>query len=444
MTRYITVVDAQAVRKAREVLDAKGSNCTKETIQQIANFEVLQSVLHDLDVAHLPPQTSKAYRQLPALNQRSVGLAIDSLKDLNVILRALHTAALQSTALQAVMDECLALLLLQWGDITIWIIFLIRRGSPSNFEWTNVLLYSIDILEVTVGRLEEDQYRQQFISLPSTIDILLLLLSLTDSRTRKPITLPSSFSDTCSIAHLLGSYTKGADRQQNINSRLLSLGRKQSRRFTSSLLSRVQDLATPENMRDPSVAAETLFNLFGGVAGLLFTNNLKRDFERIHFIVEIARAMRTVIEKGVALKLQDNMYWRHMTECIFFIVTFVTSHQGPRLSYQAILGGLLPCLFHALPLAKYPSLPNGLQHEALRILYYLTDSRAFRAAKDAGSMETLESCMQGTSESQRERAKYVYDAYSTAFRGASLAFDRRRTVTACCSLKVRSFRRPKT
>ena len=164
-------------------------------------------------------------------------LAMDALKDLSTVLKALN--AVHRTGkyprLAPLVDQCLEMVHERWSGVASCIMFLAQTIFPSDPEWADVMPACLLVIEPLVYQPEKNHFQQDIVTMPATVDVLFHFLRLTDAQTGKPTTLQFKQGSDCLIAKIFAFFVGSEIGATSLSSRLECLPQDTRREDVSEL-----------------------------------------------------------------------------------------------------------------------------------------------------------------------------------------------------------------
>ncbi|KAJ3526886.1 hypothetical protein NMY22_g9988 [Coprinellus aureogranulatus] len=176
---------SNAMEVAR-VMAGQSSHQIADYLCKNMGLDEVSGILKNLD-ATLIPSTGTGHNNLTARSR--VNSATYSLSDILVILGGFgETPRLAlSGSLQSFMDDCWKIVVEQWGEITLWISYLVSHPEQCSVygQENGVLRLCVQLLMTVISNEYAGHYKDEVISATSTARLIIHILCLSDPHTGK-------------------------------------------------------------------------------------------------------------------------------------------------------------------------------------------------------------------------------------------------------------------
>ncbi|KAJ3538197.1 hypothetical protein NMY22_g5270 [Coprinellus aureogranulatus] len=324
----------------------------------------------------------------------------------------------------AFINRCLEMLLERWSEITRWIIFLIQDSPQSSLTAEPVMTRCLGIVQQTIMAADDNTYKAQIVASPCTIDVVIQFLCLKNPLTGRPLRVPRRRSEPCFISGLLSTTVTGSDAgYSSMALRLASLDRQTTTDLVKCILERIQSLS-PSGIANVATVPTAFSDLpiLLTILRVLPHSQAKRQFAQCSILSEAARVVGCLANEAIQRreKAQKGKY--------ISLVGSSTEHCDSFRLLQTTIRKDRPLHRDNLP----------LENSARDLLYWLTDSKVFQAAKKGGLCMDLFNELRAIPRSPA--VKVFHDAYASALQCCERIFESRKAITVrlCCNVKHQS------
>lgn len=362
--------------------------------------------------------------------------ALDTLKRMGTVLMALSSVDRKSPKAAPLLNQCFGMVYELWGDIVTWMMFFIEYTSVSGNTWNERLSACMWILKPIFTESDGHSFQEEIISMPTTIDIILHLLRLTDPSTGKPAVLEEKPGSLCVITDVYGICVMSIVGFQSVLLRLSSLPPRATEEFSQSIVARIQNvLESPRDNKHRRQISEDLLHLISPTCLLGIATHGERDIGQKEVVSAATRVLSAILEE--TYPNESTMPVPFLLEQVLNELVMLATGASTDSAVLKILfeGGIVPCFLRALPFGDDKS-PRGIENPGCALLPFLTDSAMFRAACEGGFnlalLESLEACKKSSA------IESIFNAYSLTYRICAPLFEDKagKPLSLCCNLKV--------
>ncbi|KAJ3538157.1 hypothetical protein NMY22_g5286 [Coprinellus aureogranulatus] len=310
--------------------------------------------------------------------------AASSLHDLAVIFLALDHAT-QTKRIKAYRRYALEMLLECWPNATMWIAHFIGTARLSIGEsdggLTSVLSCVLLLTAIYTGA-DADPYKAEIVSLPSTADLMCLLLCLKGGSTGLYLTLQSP-GETCKIC-LLFSIVRQSKYGWNAILNLLKCRRPAMREHIfTALISRIRELVLNASKSGFYDSVRSVEHLIAGALHLGADETLSGVLEAGSFITELSSALCDLAKKAEVHGVSKPKFWECLGACIAALVNAITLGRTPQRASN--IGKLLRGRIIECAVLCFPHLMNASEDGLLGVLQRLLPCLYISKVEDVAS-----------------------------------------------------------
>lgn len=402
---------------------------------------ILANILDDIDTGVLRSAAADSLDDnLPQDTGEHMTLAMDAMKDLSTVLKALGAAHRTGKypKLDPLVDQCLEMVHERWGDVTKSIMFLAQTIVPVDPEWADVMPACLLVIEPLAYQPEKNHFQQDIITMPATVDVLFHFLRLTDAQTGRPTTLHFKHGSDCLIAKIFAFFVASETGASSLSSRLGSLPQETRKEVVRAFARRFQDVLAKsrDEPTQRSNIGQTLFSLIRATCGFLTPMAPGDEYAHRKLVFEATRTLSRFTEDAALRKLA-RLDPAMLNACVNDLCSLARKKgMSARVMERLFEGGIVSCLLRSLPHAVTGAHPwQGVRGQVCDLLPFLTDSRCFNAAKKAGTNAQLFKEFEGQPRSTPFQS--IYSAYSLALRCGESAFsERKKAIQMCYNVQV--------
>lgn len=412
------------------------------------DFEALNVLLNDLD-RRLIPRGPLNFYDLKIKNR--VRRAMGGIADLaNAFDGLTNTSDFEATHLFH--RQCVRMLIERWQNVMEWMAFFLAtsKTAANNRDLVAMCTRSmVAFINDPSHTLDKDE----LLSIPSTTDILCLIICQTDYSVTPEnyyyvLNTPTT---NCEIAALVVRFVTDYGGRPHLISRLKSVSRGIRRRVLQSLIKRSREIVSLCAAKNPGVeqveisaAIPTIQYLLRSAYELIQVDPyLLRYFLRLdlvfQFCAAISAASIVMQESRFTSAAQKEELWSGIGYCVVTLYRGMIVHLAPspsRSMEQAIRGGILDCVIHCSEdlcgleqkTEVLDVLTSATAHLNVSGVFWAATRARFGYYSLLGMMESLSRSEYGS----------VAGAFCDGYSHCSRAFEDRRSihVEMCHSLKV--------
>ncbi|TEB28115.1 hypothetical protein FA13DRAFT_830817 [Coprinellus micaceus] len=250
----------QIIEKASQLFTPRNRSAAGTYLAHAMDRDLFCIMLDSFETEPISPEADLDFLS----SHQSAMAAMRSMSDLATVMACLDAAmpppgcSPPDNPVLAFVNQYMEVILERWGEILRWITFFIKYVPQSLPTWDKVMHSCAQVIEFSLKNADDNPCKGEIVTLPSTIDCILLLLCLRNPSTGQPSYL-RDHGNMCSICTLVCASALSEIGNASVALRLASLDSSTTIEVTKSFLERIQGvLPRTVNANTVGVAAKEL------------------------------------------------------------------------------------------------------------------------------------------------------------------------------------------
>ena len=310
-----------------------------------------------------------------------------------------------------VISHCMQIILDRWAHIARWMTHLLTQLSPPT-PWDHLMTafqrvayVCVDVLSPLLSEIDGNPLKEELVSMPATIDLLILLLCHVDPDTGKyfDCVTPDGTLDSHDLFRKVWyPVATSAQGRERLIERIANRSQKDQKRIAVALVMRAQlfteTLETEKQLNDGLLRLVQLFNTTSTLswAACLGTGtSIWKLLNRQRFLYDYTVALFKVVERAKELNVEKPAVWSSVnqsTTTLALMAVFAAPNPVDVIP-QVIEGGIVPCILESIPhtLKVWPPASHAFTVEPLRMLYpFLYVEKIYASLENHGDLDYLD------------------------------------------------------